>query len=181
MQKLTMSGAVMTAAVLFSTHSHAAENGTVSFSGQLTGSTCDASVEGQGPDATIVLPTETADEVNTKGEAGKTPFTITLSNCQGSYGTARAYFEGGSTVSTNYTLLNTGGTASGVHLILRTAADTFIKPGIDASMQNGQFYDISSGSATMNYNISYISNANTGGPATGGTVKSSVTYSIEYK
>lgn len=35
----------------------AAGTGTITFNGELTANTCNADVDGQGPDATIVLPT----------------------------------------------------------------------------------------------------------------------------
>ncbi|MFK3663530.1 fimbrial protein [Scandinavium sp. NPDC088450] len=154
----------------------AAENGTVSFSGEVTGSTCNVNVAAQGPDATIVLAAVSADDLNTQKTMGYTPFSIVMSNCIGTYDTARVFFEEGPNVSSQGYLINNGGTASGVVLVLTDSDKNVITPGSDTQ----KYSDITSGTATTNYYVAYGTNS-TVGTAMGGTVSSSVTYHLDYK
>lgn len=99
--------------------SGAAQNVTVSFTAELLPGTCDVSVSGNGPDTTVTLEPLSVDDLNSKKLAGFTPFTFTLSNCEGTLPTARVYFEKGATVNPTYGyLINTGGTATNANLSL---------------------------------------------------------------
>ncbi|HAV1788593.1 TPA: type 1 fimbrial protein [Enterobacter hormaechei subsp. xiangfangensis] len=154
-----------------------AQNVTVSFTAELLSGTCDVSVAGNGSDATIILPTLTAVELNEKKIAGYTPFTITLANCFGTLPMARVYFEKGSNVDSTYGYLkNNGGTATNANLSLLNADDSLVDIGFDTQ----PYIDISTGTGTQNFKVAYT-NYFTGGKATGGTVISSITYHIDYK
>lgn len=172
--------AVMAAAG-FTASSQAASTGTITFNGEVTATTCDANVDGQGADATINLSTVGANQLAVRGDtAMRTGFIIGLSNCQGTLQTASAFFQAGSTVDPlTGRLKNTGGDAQNVSLQLRenTADENVIVAG-DASQSTGAtFYDVSSGSADLPYTVEYYAED----PATAGTVTSSVVYSIQYK
>lgn len=59
-----------------------ANSGTISFAGKITDSTCTVSVDGQGADATINLPTVSKTALAADGEtAGRTGFNITFTDC----------------------------------------------------------------------------------------------------
>lgn len=154
----------------------AVDNGTVSFSGQLMGGTCNVSIDGQGPDGTVILPTQTADEANASLLTGTTAFNIDMSGCSGNYSGARVFFEAGAGVSGPY-ITNTG-TATGVNLALSldSSGAPVIVPG-DAPSQ-AAFSDITSGSASQKFYVSYYSGS---GAATAGTVTGSVTYRLDYQ
>lgn len=145
-KKLLMVGIIPL--VIAASGAKAADKGTVSFSGELKGGACNVSVDGQGPDGTVVLPTLTADEANASLLTGTTPFTIAMSGCSGNYTGARVNFEAGTGVSGPY-VKNTG-TATGVDLALSldSSGAPVIVPGDDASQAG--FSDISSGSASQN-------------------------------
>ena len=163
--------------LLVATGTQAVDKGTVSFNGKLMGGTCDVTVDGQGPDGTVTLPTLTADEANTSARTGTTPFTINMTGCTGNYSQTRVFFESGSGVdaSTNY-IKNTGD-AQNVDLVLTSdaAASVIVKPGDDASQQ---YATISAGAASQKFYVSYVSDD---GTATSGTVTGSVTYHLDYK
>jgi major type 1 subunit fimbrin (pilin) len=158
--------------------SQAAEKGTVSFDGMVTGSTCDVTVNDGTADGTVTLPTVTAADLNQSKTAGKTTFNFTFTHCAGSFAHVRPYFETGSTVdSTNYYLKNAGGDATGVELVLKTPGGNQIQPGTDTQAGGVAW---SSGSVTSgDFSVEYITN-DLIGPATGGTVKSSVIYHLDY-
>lgn len=73
----------------------AAETGTISFSGLITGSTCNVDVGGPGADATVVLPTVSADTLDAPTKTnGKTRFTLNLSGCTGGVNAGKSLFRG---------------------------------------------------------------------------------------
>ncbi|MGR7122229.1 fimbrial protein [Klebsiella aerogenes] len=154
----------------------AVDNGTVSFSGELKGGTCNVSIDGQGPDGTVILPVQTADDANASAITGTTPFTIDMTGCSGNYTGARVNFEAGAGVSGSY-VTNTG-TATGVDLILSldSSGAPAIIPGSDATQAD--YSDITSGSASQKFYVSYYTAA---GAATAGTVTGSVTYRLDYQ
>ncbi|MEB5742661.1 type 1 fimbrial protein [Klebsiella aerogenes] len=179
MKKLMIVAAL--AAMGFVSASQAASTGTITFNGKLTATTCDANVDGQGPDATIILPTIGTNQLTTAGDtAGRTGFNIALSNCAGTLQTASAFFEAGSTVDlpTGH-LKNVGGDATNVSLQLREVSGTenVIAVGNSNQIKNASYYDITTGSADLPYSVEYYADDAT----TAGTVNSSVVYSIQYK
>ncbi|MGL4726475.1 MAG: fimbrial protein [Scandinavium sp.] len=171
---------LITASVLFccvySATILASSQGTISYIGDITGGTCDVTVNGESADATVTLVTVTADDLNEKKETGKTPFHFVFSHCAGTLKYVQPYFETGSTVDTaNYYLKNVGGTATGVELILRTPGGNQIKPGTDAQA-GGTKWQFGTDVTSSSYSVSYITN----GSAVAGTVSSSVVYHLDY-
>ena len=163
--------------LLFTLQVNASQSVTVSVTGEITAGTCDVSINGDGADAMVTLPTLLADDVNATGEAGKTAFTITLSDCIGTRNTAGAFFESGTGVNTKGYITNASGTARNIDFILYASDGiTQIKPG-DASGQEA-YQDITAGSATQNFNVAYITD---GLNSTPGTVIGKVVYHIDYK
>lgn len=164
-------------AVAFS--AQAAGTGTITFNGELTGSTCNAVIDGSTADATVTLPTIGINELTTAGDtAGRTGFTINLSGCTGSLKNAAAFFEAGSTVDVNSGHLKNSGTAGNVSLQLleEAGSEAVIKAGSSSQSTDATFYDVSGGSADLPYAVEYYADDTT----TAGTVTSKVIYSIQY-
>lgn len=157
----------------------AGSQGTISYTGNITGGTCDVTVNGDTPDATISLPSVPVNELNDQKEAGKTTFHFVFSRCAGTLKYVQPYFEAGTTVDTsNYYLKNVGGTATGVELILRSAGGAHIKPGTD-TQAGGTAWAYGTDVTSNDYSVAYITDA-TIGPATAGTVTTTVVYHLEY-
>lgn len=161
----------------------AASTGTISFEGELTATSCDVNVDGQGTDATIKLPTAGINQLTTAGQtAHRTGFNMALTNCAGTLKTVSAFFEAGPTVDLVSGLLkNSSGTATNVSLqLLDASSPTYaaIKAGSGNQASDTTYvaYD-ASGNANLPYAVQYYAE----GATTAGTVKSSVVYSLQYK
>ncbi|WP_195440283.1 fimbrial protein [Klebsiella oxytoca] len=161
-----------------------AVDGTITFNGQITDTTCTISVDGGSNDATVKLPTVSTGTLASAGAtAGATPFTISLSNCSGtSLNTASTYFEPGTYVDSTTGRLNIDSTASdaatNVQVQLLNADRNPIVAG--ASVANGQNdipVDISSGSGMLNYYAQYYAT----GASTAGSVTTQVDYTMVYE
>ncbi|WP_221059209.1 fimbrial protein [Shewanella algae] len=165
---------------------NAASTGTIQFVGEITGATCNATVNGTS-NATVTLPTVSNSQLKTAGNtAGKTSFTIELSDCtalatmtQGS-----AFFESGTSVNiATGRLKNTAPTnaASNVTLQLRDASsDKAIKVGDSSQTTSNTYVNLptsAGGKAQLHYTVGYYAEK----AVTAGKVKSSVVYSIQYK
>lgn len=160
----------------------AADTGTISFSGLVTGSTCEVNI-GSGANAAVVLPTVSADSLAAATATnGKTRFTLELTGCTGALTQAKAFFEGGNTVD-NATgrLINTDASgAQNVSLQLRDGQNNSVINAGDAAQSNASaigYVDITGGTASLPYFVEYYAE----GTATAGAVASQVTYSLIYK
>ena len=155
-----------------------ASDGTITFNGSVTAQTC--TINGGVPSFTRVLPQVTATNLNAAARtAGATNFSIALTACTPATGGARVFFEAGAGVdAVSGRLLNTG-TAANVQLQLLNSTGGVIVAGAPTgtTQNNGAFTPIVGGAATLQYAVQYYAT----GPATAGTVASSVTYSIEYQ
>lgn len=158
-----------------------AADGTITFTGQITGQTC--TVAGDGGSAssfTVALPTVSASALSTSGAtSGRTPFSIRLSGCTPETGNVAVYFEPGATIDPSTgRLINTAAAtpAANVQIGLRNADVSQITLGVPFASQNTQQVALASGAATLNYTAEYAATA----AATAGTVSSSVIYSIVY-
>ncbi|OKP30197.1 hypothetical protein BSQ40_06170 [Serratia fonticola] len=156
-----------------------AADGTISIYGTITDNTCDISVENQGKNAVVVLPTISADSLSSVGAtAGITPFSIALTNC--TYSTlysAGTFFEAGALVEQSSGRLNNAsyGTATGVQIELLNDDMSIIKAGSSYLTQNLNYSGIYDG-AVLNYFARYYAN----GAVTPGTVNTQVDYTIIY-
>jgi len=178
MKKIILAASVIAAFGMVNT-AQAASTGTITFNGELTATTCDVSVEGQGADATVVLPTLGTNVLDAASKtAGDTRFNMALTNCAGTLNTASAYFEDGATVNAQGRLINSG-TATNVDLQLLDGSGTrgVINVGSGDQTTNTTYVDTSTGSANLPYAVRYFATA----PTTAGTVVSSVIYNLQYK
>ncbi|EMH1202721.1 TPA: type 1 fimbrial protein [Serratia marcescens] len=159
----------------------AASSGTISFSGTVTETTCDVLVNGQGANASVMLPTISTKQLSDPSTGrGRTAFKLQLKGCEGSLKYATAYFEPGSNVDSNGRLRNLGGSAKNVVLQLRdgsVADNPVIVAGDISQLANASYQNITGGTATMEYLVEYLGV----GTLSAGTVVSNVVYSLHYK
>lgn len=164
----------------------AASTGTITFNGELTDTTCEVDINGQGSDATIVLPTVGVNQLTASGNTtGRTSFNMNISDCvigtEGGHSKVAAFFQPGNTVDLSTgRLKNVGGSATNVDLRLLDASNSYAPINVGNTDQvNGMAYvDIQAdGTAFLPYAVEYYANAQT----TPGTVTSSVVYNLQYK
>jgi major type 1 subunit fimbrin (pilin) len=160
-----------------------ASDGTITFNGALTATTC--TINGNGTNAkdfTVTLPTVSTSNLTAAGQtAGSTGFNIALTACSPVTATSKAavFYEAGATtdLSDNGLLrVDTGG-AQNVKLQLLNADGSAIKAGFSRDLQNSKPADLSSGAATLYYMVQYYAK----GATTAGAANSSVVYSIDYQ
>lgn len=168
------------------TTANAASTGTITFNGELTDTTCDVDVNGQGTDATVTLPTVSINQLTKAGlTTGRTSFNFNLSKCvigtKGGHSKVAAFFQPGNTVDLSTgRLKNVGGDATMVDLQLLDASGNYspIKVGNTDQVNDMTYVDIKSdGTALLPYSVEYYAN----GQTTAGTVTSSVVYNLQYK
>ena len=151
-----------------------ADNGTITFNGQLTDSTCEVRGGTTGsPSFSVQLPTISAASLAPGETLGHTFFRMELQNCAAVANGVKAYFESGSTVDPNLGTLPTN--LTGVHLALFDADSTPIDIGSEAQRADNTLYQ--QGDA-MHYQVAY---RNVGAlPAMPGLLAANVTYSLHY-
>lgn len=158
--------------------SHAA-NGEITFTGTIKAQTCKISGNNSGnPNFTVALPPVSITALDQGGKsAGRTPFTISLTNCSPATGNVYTHFEPGDTINTaSGNLINAEGTATPIEVNILNADTSFIKLG--QANENSKPVALQNGAATLAYFAQYVA---VGGPATAGSVKTSVMYSIAYQ
>lgn len=167
---------VLGAAIILPTQ---ASDGTISFTGSVTDTTCNISVNGSGTaNGTVALPVARLDHLTAIGNtAGDTNFNVVLSGCTGANANGQGvavHFERGAHVNANGRLTTTG-TATGLELALYPQGNT-------AALVLGQAPAAATGTIagnglTLAYTAKYLS---TSVAPTAGTANSSVTYSLVY-
>ncbi|CAM1000202.1 Fimbrial protein [Rhodanobacter sp. Root179] len=180
MNKTLLSSALVAvmAAVAFAPSAQATD-GTINFTGAVTGSTCTVQINGAAGPATVTLPTVSTTALSASGAtAGQTAFKINLSGCAGSPTATKAstFFENGPTVNAAGRLANTG-TATGVDVQLVNSDNSVITAGSAAPTTGAGVATITANAATLNYYARYYATA----AATAGTVASSVQFSVIYQ
>jgi major type 1 subunit fimbrin (pilin) len=181
MKKIIIASSIIAALGLMNS-AQAASTGTITFNGELTATTCNAVVDGQAADATVILPTIGTNQLTAANQtAGRTGFNIALKDCSGTLKTASAFFEAGNSVDlVSGHLKNLTGNAGNVMLQLldgSSAAQAPIQAGNTSQTTSTTYVDTSSGSANLPYFVEYYAT----GATTAGTVVTNVTYSIQYK
>lgn len=184
--KRVLSAMPLSALMLSSSMAMAASTGTITFNGELTDTTCEVDINGQGSDATVILPTVGINQLTTSGNTtGRTSFNMNISDCvigeKGEHSKVSAFFQPGNSVDLSTgRLKNVGGSATNVDLRLLDASNSFAPINIGNTDQvNGMAYvDIKAdGTAFLPYAVEYYAN----GQTTPGTVTSSVVYNLQYK
>lgn len=186
MKKGIMSFSLMVALGMIIPSANAASTGTITFNGELTDTTCDVNVNGQGADATVTLPTVSIKELAKAGDTtGRTSFNMNLSNCvigtEGGHSKVAAFFQPSNSVDlATGRLKNVGGDATNVDLQLLDVSGNYsvINVGNTAQVNDMAYMDIQAdGTALLPYAVEYYAN----GQTTPGTVTSSVVYNLQYK
>lgn len=158
-----------------------ASDGTITFDGLVTASTCTVSSSGGSNNFTVSLPTVAATSLAAPGSvAGRTPFSINLTNCSPATGAVHTFFESGVTTGPSGNLALDAGGAQNVEIQLLNHADaSVIKAGYTDASQNSKSVSISAtGTADLNYDAQYVS---VPGGAVAGEANSSVAYTIAYQ
>lgn len=171
---------------------HAAD-GTITFTGNVTSSTCkiDGSEAATTFDKSVTMPTVSARSLNAKGSvAGRTAFGFALTGCKiddetskGNPTKVQVSFENATNVTTDGHLSLDKGTteapeASNVVLQILNDKQEVIKVGANTPDQNSQVVSINAdGSAQLNFFAEYLAT----GAATGGSANSKVQYSLTYQ
>ena len=179
MSKQLTLASIVTAVMAFAPLAAHAYDGTVTFSGALSGASCDIKVNGSDKNGTVQLPTVGSAQLGEKGKvSGATNFAIELSNCKEAGKSVRAFFEAGPNVdNTDGTLINRASTnaAKNVAVQLLDTYGNTLKAGED-SQRTVTPVAISNGAAKLVYGAQYYAKDAT----SAGSVSTSVTYSIDY-
>ena len=154
-----------------------AADGTITINGNVTASTC--VINSGTPDFVVTLPTVSTTVLDTANDtAGRTPFTINLTECSAATDVA-TYFEPGSTVDFATGRLNntTTGGAANVQVQLLGSNNAVIPVLAGPTQTNSQVVatDVN-GAAALNYYAEYYAT----GVAGAGDVTTSVQYTITY-
>ncbi|MCY1216163.1 Major fimbrial subunit SMF-1 [compost metagenome] len=173
---------VLAGTALGAQYAHAAD-GTITFVGKVTAQTCTINGNGtNGKNFTVTLPTVSSSTLQAAAStAGRTPFTIALTNCEPTAGNVHTFFESGATtdLSTGNLILDSGPApvATNVQIGLLNADASPIKAGFADAQQNSKTVALSNGAATLQYYAQYVSTGNAGA----GSANSSVMYTIAYE
>lgn len=160
-----------------------ASDGTITFTGSLSDTTCSINgiAAGTLATSTVTLPQVSASSLGVTGAtAGRSaPIPLALTGCTGTATKAVAYFESGPNIDpANGYLSNTSGTASNVDVRLLNAS--FQPINILSGLNNdiaGNGATITAGTANLMYYGEYYAT----GKATAGTVNTSISYTMQYQ
>jgi len=155
-----------------------AADGTINFRGSVTSQTCKASGNGGSTsDFTVMLPNVSVASLASGKTAGRTPFSIALSNCNPKTGYVRTMFEAGTSVDTvSGRLRPDAGGAANVQVGIANADFSDIKIGQALASQNTAAVALVDGNATLRYFAQYVAT----GTAGSGAVNTRVTYVLVY-
>lgn len=175
---------------------NAASTGTITFNGLVTATTCDVSVDGQGADAVVGLPTVSTDQLVNAGDVtGRKNFNIVATNCTLSTATGdivsqvSTFFQAGATVDPTTGRLKQQDAAGATNVELQLLdGGTYqpIKAGDTSQITGNTYYDLTDDGTTsgnllptitMPYAVEYFAT----GQSTPGVVTSSVVYNLMYK
>jgi len=174
--------------LLATNNSVAGSSGTITFTGELTDTTCEVDVNGQGSDANVILPTISINQLTTAGDtAGRTSFNMNLSKCvvgtEGGHSKVSAFFLPGSTVDLSTgRLKNTtldGAKNVGLQMLDGSGNYAIINVGNTDQRNDMTYVDIdqAGGTALLPYAVEYYAD----GQSSPGVVTSSVIYNLQYK
>jgi major type 1 subunit fimbrin (pilin) len=171
---------------LASTNSQAAD-GTISFLGTVSDSTCSINgvTSGSAADVSVTLPTVPASSLAAQGAvagtSSPTDLTFALTGCTGTATKVVAGFENGPTVDqdTGY-LTNQAGAGAASNVQVRLLNSSMLPIKITTGENNtlaGNSAKITDGAANLKYFAQYYAT----GAATAGTVNTSVQYTMQYQ
>ncbi|MFK8258056.1 fimbrial protein [Erwinia sp. AnSW2-5] len=174
MKKRLLANSIIAALALSATSTIAA-NGTITFTGDISNTTCNISVNGRNSSTTIVFEPISASALSKAGEvANELPVTMSLTNCQNPTEHVRALFDSTETDSITGNLKNKG-SATNVQVQLMDNSRKPIRLG-DGSQVNGPSFNIVNDMATLSYFARYYATDK----VDAGDVSTVVNYSLSY-
>lgn len=180
MNKQTLSFALAAAVsvVAFASSVQAAD-GTIDFTGSVNGQTCTINGGGAGKNFTVALPAVSTSSLAAVGQwAGRTQFSIKLTDCVPESGLVSTRFESGPTVNLGSgSLVVDAGGAKNVEIGLLNSDYSKIKVGAPEAEQNSQQVSMAAGTATLNYFAQYEAT----GLAEPGAANTRVQYTMIYQ
>lgn len=181
MKTSLLSAVLVAAAAMGSQLAHAAPDGTITFNGAITATTCKINGGAAPANFTVTMPTVSTTTLAAADQtAGRTGFRIALTNCTAG-GNVHTFFEAGPTVDVGTGRLINSGAATNVEVELLNKDGSAItvgaSDGTGAGLQNSKSVAIVGGAANLDYYSQYHA---TGGASGAGSVTSSVTYDISY-
>lgn len=183
MKTKLISATIVAIAALGTQLAHAAPDGTITFTGAISATTCKINGGTAPVNFTVTMPTVSTTTLNAMdATAGRTGFRIALTGCTPATGNVHTYFEGGSTVNLGTGRLINAGSATAVEVELLNKDSSIItvgaSDGVGVGLQNSKSVAITAGAANLDYYAQYHSTSATGSGV--GTVSSTVTYDISY-
>lgn len=159
MNKKTFSYAMAAAfsVVAFASSVQAAD-GTIDFTGIVNGQTCTINGGGAGKNFSVALPPVSTSALATAGEwAGRTQFSIKLTDCVPDSGLVSTRFESGPTVNlgSGSLIIDTALGAKNVEIGLLNSDYSKIMVGAPEASQNSKSVSMTAGTATLNYFAQY--------------------------
>lgn len=153
-----------------------AADGEITFVGKITSATC--KINNGKADFQVNMPTISSQTLNTAGKtAGRTPFSINLSECSDGQKTVDVYFEQGNyTNPTSNRLINSVSADSNVEIQIMNSNLGIVKLNEVIGEQNGKTVNITNGGASLTYFAEYYAT----GPVAAGEVQSATEYTIIY-
>jgi major type 1 subunit fimbrin (pilin) len=154
--------------------------GTITFYGKAIPPTCEVN-PGSSGSFSVALPSISTKSLSTAGAtAGATGFTISLTSCATDGTRVRTMWEYGRTTSASGTLKNDG-TATGIEIQLvdwNSGSPNVMDLSKADGAQNSQSVALVNGEANLRYAAQYYSPT---GNTTGGSIETSVQYSLTYE
>lgn len=159
-----------------------AADGTITFQGNITNSTCVVSTSGGTANMTVTMPFTVSSALSKPGSTSQTvPFAINVSKCSPTMGASVfTYFESANINPATGALKNTvtSGGATNVEIqILEKGAPLFLAMDANGQGSGQTSVSISNGGAVRNYGARYFST----GPITSGLVNTSTQYTVIYQ
>jgi len=179
MNKLLLSAALITVvgASALAPRTASAVDGTITINGTINSSTCKINGANSPAAIAVTLPTVSTTSLNAAAAvAGRTPFSINLTNC-GSLTKATTFFEPGPTIMADGNLKNATGTATGVEVQLLNNDFSAINLSAASGSQNSAQATLTSGAGTLNYYAQYYATVAAGA----GSVATSVQFTMLYQ
>ena len=179
MNKLLLSAALVASVgvAALAPRTASAVDGTININGNINSSTCKINGANSPAAITVQLPTVSTTSLNAAATvAGRTPFSIALSNC-GALTKATTFFEPGPTINTlDGNLKNATGTATGVEVQLLNGDFSTINLSAAQTSQNSAQATLTGSAATLNYYAQYYATAAAGAGSVGTSVQFTMIY-----
>jgi len=164
----------------------AADNGTLSFTGEITDTTCDVAVNGGNADSTIALPRVSTKSLAKAGDVtGRVFVRMSLSNCSlaspATSSKVHAFWQAAPEINSSGRLINTATTGAATNVEIEMLNDTLTS--IDLSKPDGQqnstvatITGATGGTAELTHYAQYHAI----GAATAGLLTSKLQYVLSY-